>query len=210
MWESRVAPLSGLLFALLLAASFLLDSNTEFMPPPDGVVTYLGDGPVRIMSGAYLRLLAAVTLIWFSGSLHRSMGRLDDDRGRLSLLAFGGGIVAAVLIAIGAAATVAAAERIWVVGTIDPGAAAALNDLAGISIGNAAPLGLGVMIGAAGIAQLRTASGARWPGWAGVGIGLGLLSPFAWLVLVLALVWIPVTGIWMYREHAEPVSTTVE
>jgi len=209
MWESRVAPLTGLLFGLLLAASFLVDSNTDFMPPADEVVAYLGDGPLRIMSSAYLRLLAAAALVWFSGSLHKSMGRLDDDQGRLSLLAFGGGIVAAGLMAFGAAATVAAAERVWVVGRIDPGPAASLYDLAGIAIGNGFPLGLGVMIGAAGIAQLRTEGGARWVGWSGIGIGLGLLSPYAWLALALALVWIPSAGVWMYREQAEPVQTTV-
>lgn len=209
MWESRTAPLSGVLFAVLLIASFLVDSNTDFMPPADEIVAYLTDGPMRVMSAAYLRLLAAAALIWFSGSLHKTIRGFDDDSGRLSLLAFGGGVLAAALIAMGAAAVVAAAERVWMVEMIDSGAAAALYDMAGIAIGNGAPLGLGVMIGAAGIARIRTKAGSPWIGWSSVGIGLGLLSPYAWVVLALALIWIPIAGLWMYREQSDSVPVKV-
>lgn len=209
MWESRTAPLSGVLFAVLLIASFLVDSNTDFMPPADEIVAYLTDGPMRVMSAAYLRLLAAAALIWFSGSLHKTIRGFDDDSGRLSLLAFGGGVLAAALIAMGAAAVVAAAERVWMVEMIDSGAAAALYDMAGIAIGNGASLGLGVMIGAAGIARIRTTAGSPWIGWSSVGIGLGLLSPYAWAVLALVLIWIPIAGLWMYREQSDPVPVKV-
>lgn len=209
MWESRTAPLSGVLFAVLLIASFLVDSNTDFMPPADEIVAYLTDGPMRVMSAAYLRLLAAAALIWFSGSLHKTISGFDDDSGRLSLLAFGGGVLAAALIAMGAAAVVAAAERVWMVEMIDSGAAAALYDMAGIAIGNGASLGLGVMIGAAGIARIRTTAGSPWIGWSSVGIGLGLLSPYAWAVLALVLIWIPIAGLWMYREQSDPVPVKV-
>ncbi|HEX6221826.1 MAG TPA: hypothetical protein VF115_12090 [Acidimicrobiia bacterium] len=209
MWESRTAPLSGVLFAVLLIASFLVDSNTDYMPPADEIVAHLTDGPMRVMSAAYLRLLAAAALIWFSGSLHKTIRGFDDDSGRLSLLAFGGGVLAAALIAMGAAAVVAAAERVWMVEMIDSGAAAALYDMAGIAIGNGAPLGLGVMIGAAGIARIRTKAGSPWIGWSSVGIGFGLLSPYAWVVLALALIWISIAGLWMYREQSDPVPVKV-
>lgn len=202
MWESRVAPLTGVLFGLLLAASFVVDSNTDFMPPASEVVTYLEGRALRIISGAYLRLLAAAALLWFSASLYRSTRVLDDDNGRLSVLSFGGGVFAAALIAAGATAMVTAAERMWVVGEIDAGAATALYDLAGIAIGNGAPLGLGVMILATAAARLRADRGNLWVGWAGIGIGVGLLSPFAWVMLALALVWVPATGISIYRDQA--------
>lgn len=199
MWESKVAPLSGVLFGVLLMASFLVDANTDFIPPADEIVAYLEDGPLAVMTGAYLRLLAAAALIWFSGSLYQSIRYTDDDNQRLSLLAFGGGITGAALVAVGAIAIIAAAERVWVVETIDPGAAAALFDVAGIAIGNGAPLGLGVMIGAAGIAVLRTPGQPRWIGWSSVIIGLGLISPYGWIVLTVVAVWVPAAGVWIYR-----------
>jgi len=209
MWESRVAPLTGVLFGILLAASFLVDSNTDFMPPASEVALYLEGGDLRIVSGAYLRLLAAAALLWFSASLYRSTRGFDDDNGRLSVLSFGGGVLAAALMATGSMALVAAAERMWVVGEIDAGAATALYDLAGIAIGNGAPLGLGVMILAEAVARLRADRGNLWVGWAGIGIGLGLLSPFAWVMLALALVWIPATGISIYREQAAVAPSAV-
>lgn len=208
MWESRVAPLSGLLFAVLLIAGFGVSSNTDFMPPEGDVVSYLQDGPTRIIIGAYLGLFAAVALIWFSASLYSSLRRFDDDGGRLSLLAFGGGAVASTLFAVGSMATIAAAERVLVVDSIDPGAAATLFDVAGIAIGNAAPLGLGVMIGAAGIASLRSESRYRWIAIVSILIGLGLISPYAWAIMVLGVVWVALAGLWMYRSDKTTAMVT--
>lgn len=201
MWESRVAPLSGVLFGVLLIASYLVDPNADFMPPPGDIVSHIQDGPLSVMLGGYLRMLAAAGLVWFAGSLHRSVQRLGDSR--LAQLAFGGGVMAASLIAIGSAATVAAAERMVVTDSIDPGAAAALFDLAGIAVGNAAPLGFAILIGAAGIAILRSSGSNSWIGWASIIIALGLLSPYGWVLLAAILVWIPAAGIWLYRSESE-------
>lgn len=202
MWESKVAPLSGVLFALLLLARFAVDGNTDFMPPEGDIVAYLEEGPVRVMTAAYLGLLAAGALLWFTGSLRKHLDTMDDDGGRLGSLALGGGIAAGTVLVVGGVAIVAAAERVWVVGSIEPGASAALFDLAGIAVGNGAPIGLGVLIGATGVALLRSDHLPDWPGWASVLIALGLVSPYAWIVLAGALLWIPAVGIWIYR--AEP------
>lgn len=199
MWESRVAPLTGVLFAVLLISRFVVDGNTDFMPPEADIVAYLEDGPVRVMTAAYLGLLASGALLWFSGSLRKHLGTLDDDEGRLGSLAMGGGVATAAALAIGGAAIIAAAERVWVTGSIEPGAAATLFDLAGIVVGNGAPIGLGVLVGATGVAMLRSRHSPAWPGWASALIAIGLVSPFAWIVLAGALVWIPAMGIWIYR-----------
>lgn len=201
MWESKVAPLSGALFALLLIAGFLVNPSSDFMPPENDVVVYLQDGPTRIIIGAYLGLFAAAALIWFSASLHKSLRHLDDDAGRLSLLAFGGGLVASGLFAIGAMATIAGAERVLVTDSIQPGAAAALFDIAGIATGNGAPIGLGVMMIAAGLVSGRADSRYRWTTWVSLLVGLGLLSPFAWAVMALGVVWVAVVGVGMYRSE---------
>lgn len=200
MWESRVAPLSGVLFGVLLLASYLTDPNTDFMPPPGEIVSHIQDGPLSVMVGAYLRMLASAALIWFAGSLRQSAKEVDD--GRLSNLAFGGGVMAASLIAVGSAATVAAAERMLVTDSIDPGSASALFDLAGIAVGNAAPLGFAILIGAAGIAVWRLGRPSPWIGTVSIVIALGLLSPYGWVLLAAVLVWIPAAGIWLYRSDS--------
>ena len=200
MWETRVAPLSGVLFGVLLIASYLVDPNTDFMPPPEEIVSHIQEDPMSVMLGAYLRMLAAAALVWFAASLNQSIKRLGD--GRLGLLALGGGVMAASLMAIGSAATVAAAERMVVTDSIDPGAAAALFDLAGIAVGNAAPIGFAILIGAAGIAISKAREKNPWVGWVSIVIALGLLSPYGWLLLAAVVVWIPGTGIWLYRSES--------
>jgi len=202
MWESRVAPLSGVLFGVLLIASYLVDPNTDFMPPPGDVVSHIQDGPLAVMSGAYLRILAAAALVWFAGSLYQSIKRSGNDR--LAMLAFGGGAVAASLMAIGSAAMVAAAERMFITDSLDPNAATALFDLAGIATGNAAPIGFAILIGAAGIALLNDRPARNgWIAWVSIVIALGLLSPYGWVLLAAIVVWVPAAGIWLYKSSSE-------
>lgn len=204
MWESRVAPLSGVLFGVLLVGAFLISPNTDFMPPADEVVAFYGAGPRRAMTAAYLILLSAAALTWFTASIHRWLSRLDDDGGRLSMLAASGGVLAAAMLAVSGVATVAAAERLAVVGTIDPGSAATLFDISGIATGNAASIGFGLLIGSTGLVVLRSAAGPRWVGWVSLAIALGLFSPFAWVLIAIALVWVPATGVWIYRVERQP------
>lgn len=206
MWESRVAPLSGVLFGALLVVSYLIDPNTDFMPPPDEVVSHLEDGPLRVMAGAYTRMLAGAGLVWFGGSLYKRLKRLGESR--LALLSFGGSVMAASLIAVGSVATMAAAERVLVNETIDPGAAAALIDVAGIATGNGAPVGFAILIGAAGIAMLGAPGQRAWLGWTSVALALGLLSPYGWMILAAVLVWIPMAGFWIYRTDSRQPELT--
>lgn len=200
MWESRVAPLSGVFFALLLVAGFIVDPNTDYMPPEAEVLAHVQAGPLRVMTGAYLALLAAGALLWFSGSSYRSLRRLDDDEGRLSVIALGGGIFASALVAVGAVSMIAIAERVRIVGATDPGVAAALFDIRSVALGNAAPFGLAVLIGAWGIASLRAKTHKPWIGWISLVIALGLISPFGYILLAAALAWVAVAGIWVYRS----------
>lgn len=204
MWESRVAPLSGVLFAVFLAVGVAIGGNTAFMPSEDTVIAYFADSPTGVMVGAYFGLLAAAALVWFGGSLWASMRRFDDDGSRLSLLAFGGGVLAAGFLVVGEVVLLAGAERMSIVESLDPGAAAALFDISAIALGNAVPIGLAVLIGAAGLASIRSSSQYRWAGWVSILIALGLLSPFGWAALAAAIVWVPVAAIWIYRSIPAP------
>lgn len=202
MWETKVAPLSGVLFGVLLVAAFAVDTNTDFMPPADDVVAYLTDSPVAIMVGAYLRLLAAAALLWFTGSLYKSIRSGSSEEGRLSILVVAGAAVAASMLALGSAAIVAASDRVRVTGTIESAAATTLFDVAGVAVGNGVAMGLAVMIGAYGVFALRRAPRSRWVGWGSVVLALALVSPYAWAALGLGMIWVPVMGVAIYRSGA--------
>lgn len=202
MWEARYAPLSGVLFGVLLAAGFLIDPNTDFMPAEPEAVAYFHDAPLRIMVASYLGLLAAAALIWFSASLAASLRGIDDDDGRLSRLAFGGGVMAAVMLAVGEIAIITAAERVWVAESIDAAAATTLFDLSGIAFGNGAPIGFALLIGSAAVVAIRSRIPMRWPAWTSLVIAVALISPYGWAALAAVLIWTPVAGIVIFRAES--------
>ena len=209
MWESKVAPLSGVLFGVLLIAAFAIDPNTDFMPTENEVIEYLEAGPVRVMASAYLGFLAAFSLLWFSGSALKALRRMEDDEGRLSVLAFGGGVAAASLLAVSQIVKLAGAERVWAVETIDPGAAAALFDVTGIAVGNGVPMGLAALIGAAAIVMLRSGQQRSWVPVASLILAIGLVSPYAWAVVAFGLIWVAAAGIWMYRAESSRIPVPI-
>ena len=202
MSEMRLAPLSGVLFGLLLLGSFLITGNAEFMPPAQEAVMFYQTGPRRVMVGAYLMLLACGALVWFTASIFRSLQDREDDRGRLSVVAASGGGLAAAMLLLGATAAFAAAERTWIVGAIDPSAAATMFDFSGIAFGTAAPIGFGLLIGSTGLVVLRSGTVPRWVGWFSLLTALGLFSPFAWALVAITLVWVPAAGVWIYRTES--------
>lgn len=201
--KSRLAPLSGVVFSLLVVAAFALDRNTEFMPPASDIGAYYGDGPLRIMIAAYLVLLAAVALAWFAGCLHASLR--DSAEERLATLAYGGGILAAALFIMSGVATIAAAERVRISGEVSTASAVALFDIAQVAVGNGAVLGLGLLVGATGLAWSRQRHLPRWQGGLSVLLALALLSPAGWAALVAALLWVPAVGIGLARAKAARV-----
>lgn len=201
MSESRLAPLSGVLFAAFVVVGFSIDANTEFMPPEAEIVAHLQEGPLRVMVGAYMNFLAAAALLWFSGSIGRALRRLDDDGGRLAGIATAGTVFASAMLAVGATGIVAAAERMWVNGSIEPGAAAGLFDVAGIVMGNGAPIGLAALFAATGVVMLRSEGMSRVLAWGSILLALGLLSPFGWVAMLLGILWVPAAGIWIYRAE---------
>lgn len=201
MREARLAPLSGVVFVVLLVTAALVIGNFDFMPPAGEVADFYQNDSTRIMTGAYLGLLATVFLLWFSGSIYSSLHRGESGSGRLAVSAFGGGVFASGLIALGFVATIAGAERAMLRGPIDPDAAAALFDLASLSASGAA-FGFAAMLGAFAIAGSWPGF-PRWLTWASGVIAVGLLSPVNYIVLSLVVLWVPVVGIILYRGQRD-------
>jgi MFS family permease len=197
VWESKVAPLSGLVAVVLLVVVALIANNYQFMPPAEEVADYYSGDSARIMTAAYVGMLAAFLMLWFSGSVHSALR--DIDR-RLAVLAFGGGVFASAMMALGYLALLGGAERASLQPPIDPASAALLFDLSGLAVGTGGALGLAALIGA--YALVRFQQGASGSGtWISLLIALGLVSPVGWAVIGAGILWVAVVSIQLYREQ---------
>jgi len=152
-------------------------------------------------------MLASVFLLWFAGSLRRSISSRVGDTERLAVIALGGMVFAAVMVVLGLVAISYPAERVLLHGSIDPGAATALFDLSSGLLGSALAIGLAAAVGGYGLAQLRDEKTPAWLAWANLVLALGLVSPVNWAVIALGILWVPVVSVSMYRRaRVDPIA----
>lgn len=194
MSETKLAPLSGVVFVLLLGVAALVVRNFTFMPPAERALEIFEDR-WAIVGGAYLGALSTFFLLWFAGSLRSFLIAAERGKSRLGSLAFGGGVFAAVAVALGFVLLAAGAERLAVGGGLSGDAATTILDLSGVLTGNAAPFGFAAMLLATAIAVYRTRVMPVWVAWVSGLLAVGLLSPVNWAFLFAPLIWVPAMGI---------------
>jgi hypothetical protein len=198
----RLAPLTGVVFVVLFVVGAVLSLKSGFLPPGDEIKSFYEDSSTNVRVGGYLMQLSAVFLLWFVGSLRVKLRSAEAKPGRLSAVAFGGGVAVAAVIMVSQAATIAGAAR----GSTDEGVAVetavALFDFTGVMMGSALPLAWAVVLGATAIVSFRTNVFARWLSWATAVVAVGLLIPEVNFLLVgLALPWALVVSIVLYRSN---------
>ena len=198
---AQFAPLSGVVFVALVAVSAILVNQFEYLPPPADLVELYVEDSARVNLGAYAGVLAAPFLIWFAGSLRHHLRPHEGDSGRLSALAFGGGVAAAALFATSASIVRVAAQRADSASGISADAAVVFNDISAILGGGAFPMVLAVMIGASSLLALRTLAWPAWLGWAGVVVAVGSLTPASYLFIAFETLWILVVSILLYMRE---------
>jgi len=170
-WE-RLAPATGIVFVVLTVVA----GATAGLGTQDAAVFFV-ESRDRVLASSYLFGLSMVFFMWFLGSLRSNLRRAEGGSGRLSAVAFGGGLltVAALFIsgALNAALAAGIAER------SDPGITRALYAL---SVRTVDLIGfwLAVLTGAAGLVMLRSATFPSWLGWFGAVVAVGsLVGPIA-------------------------------
>ncbi|MCJ7534508.1 MAG: hypothetical protein MUO57_03125, partial [Anaerolineales bacterium] len=146
------------------------------------------------------------------GSVRRALLEHEGGSGRLSTVAFGGGVAASIAIGISFIAIFAAGLRAGTPGGITPVGAIKMFDFWSQLTGQLFSIFMAIFIGATAVVSLRTGLFPTWFGWVSVLVAVGLLTPFAYAVLAFALVWLLVVSIWLYFKGApaEEPSVVVE
>lgn len=191
MRPSRMMTASGLGFAILLIGAAVVIGDWEYLPPSEDIVAFYGESPIRVIWGAYLGLLATAFLVWFSVVLAGIVRAAGEGFSRAALV---GGTLAAALLGVGYVAHLVAAARARTDGGIGSEAATVLSDLGSAVMGNGAPIGFAILIGAAGLAARRVPMFPKWFGWVGLVAALGLASPLGWIFVALGLLWMVAAG----------------
>ncbi len=158
--RERVGAATGILFVVLLLASFVLgpDKPPGFEDTAQQVSSYVHDNRDEIQAATGLIALGLIFFLWFLGSLARTL-RLAEGPGpgRLGAIAFAGGITAVALATVGQAASWTASYHT----DLDPSVVRGIWDM-----GSAAFLllgiGIAVLVGASSMVALREGVLPRW------------------------------------------------
>jgi hypothetical protein len=172
----QLAPLTGLaVFPLGLAGLIVWEGpadRPELDASPDAILAYFGDRDPVILGG-FLVMLSAVFFLWFVGSLRAFLRPAEGDAGRVSAIAYGGGVVTAALILAFPAANVAGA---LFAEQLSPDGAQTLYLFGDVFLYPAA-MAAAVLIAATAVVALRTKALPSWLGWPSLVLALWLLIP---------------------------------
>ena len=202
----RLAPLSGVASIALLAVSTILIDFYEYLPDPADIQAHLTDNDTRVLIGGYVGLLAAALLFWFASSLRSTLRAAEGGDGRVSNIAFGAMVGAAVLFVATFAVTIAAGARAGSTGGISADAATTTYDLSATLTGSGVALALGVAIGAFAVVAFRTRVMPRWVAWASAVIAVGSISPVSYIFVGFAAAWVVYVSVVLYTTGRRTVS----
>lgn len=206
---ARLAPLTGAASVLLLLGSAIAVGYYEYLPAPGEIGRHLTDNSTAVTIGAYLGLLGAILFLWFAGSLRAALRAAERGDGRVSAIAFGGGVAAAALMAVTYSTVLAAAARAGSTGGIADLEAGTLYDFSSTLQGIGTAYAVAVLIGGYAVVAFRTAMTPRWVAWISAVLAVGSLTPLSYAFLGPDLVWAGAVSIALFAagrrsEEAHP------
>jgi hypothetical protein len=164
-------------FALLLGLAGLIvlegpADRPELDAPPRVILAYFGDRDTVIL-GSFLLMLAAIFFLWFAGSLRSVLRSAEEGVGRLSAIAYGGGVAAAAFMLAFPASNVAGA---LFAEQLSPEGAQTFY-LFGDMFLYPAAMAAAALIATTALVALRTGALPRWLAWSSLVLALWLLIP---------------------------------
>jgi len=197
----RLAPLTGVLFVVLVFVSFFVQGE----PPsadegPRKVAEWYIDHEGQTIFGALLAGLGAVALLFFAATVRRAMRRGEQAMGVLSMAALAGGAVAATGIATDSALRFALADQ---ADDISPVAVQALH---GFWEAFFFPMvvGLGTLILALSLAALRTRLIPIWLAWIGIVLFVVFFTPAGFVAFLASALWTIAVSVLLWRQEPAP------
>jgi hypothetical protein len=188
-WDiDRYAPLTGILAVIGWIIGILMLDAVESEETGAAILAAYQNDEGRILGGTVIWLIATALFIWFLGSLRSRLLAAEGADGRLTTIAFAGGVATAICLALmpGADAAGALANE-----DIDESAALALGSISdGFFI--AAEYLLPLLLIASAIVALRYGALPRWLAWIQVIVAIAALIPWiGWAALIFGFpVWV--------------------
>lgn len=204
----RLSPLSGAVAMIFMLVGIVIFNNYEFLPPAERIAEFLNINAPQVYTGGYIASLSSFFLIWFAGTVRSALIAREGGNGQLSTIAFGGGVAAAVVLGISFVGIFASGLRASAPGGITPVGAVTMIDFYAQLTGQLFGIFMAVFISAAAVVSLRTGLFPSWFGWASLVVAFGLLTPYAYIMLTFAILWLLVVSIWLYVRGISVVDVT--
>jgi hypothetical protein len=199
----RLAPLTGVVFAVLLVFTFILTWNTPGVHDSGlKVISYYKDHNGKELLGNFLGAIGVAFFLFFVASLRSYLRQFPGAEGPSAMALAGAtllGVGGAIFTSLGFA--LADARN-----SISPPAAEALNVLSNDFFW---PFTLGVAVFGIGIGIAIVNSGAlpKWLGWVAFVLGVIAFTPLGFFSFIVFLPWSAVVGVMVYmRAGAAPTT----
>lgn len=196
---ARYAPLTGVAAVVFWVVGFFLFLSTDVEGAEEAAEILAGyeSDENAILFAGWVFVLGGVLFLWFLGSLRTRLLAAEGAPGRLTAIAFGGGIATAIFLMTLPLGDMAAA----LADELEPQAAQALNNIGTAGFIGAEFSAIALLVATALVA-LRTGVLPRWLGWVSLLLALWLLiAPIGWLALIFGVpLWILVVSVLLYRQ----------
>jgi hypothetical protein len=208
----RWLPLTGVVaVALWIIGVFVLESASPGGDAsPDEILAYFDDDAASIFTGAFLFSLGTAFFVWFLGSLRAEFLAAEGQPGRLTAVAFAGGVGKAVFDMGVMGGFVAGALAFDEAEPLTPEAAQTLFFVDDAFFIGAEFMAF-VFMAAAGVLILTRRALPVWLGWLAVLIAVGLLIfPIGWAFLLFGVpLWVLLASVILFlRSSALPAAET--
>jgi hypothetical protein len=201
-WE-RWGPVAGVVFVVLFIVGLTLNNIPSGDDSAAKITSFYNDGGDRaqVIISSYVLWLAGLFFLWFIASLRTRLFAVEGVPGRLSLIAFGGGLVFIAMLMAAAAAFASVAGAITFGGEDFGGAEGAryLPELGYPFLLVAAPIAAIALVDAASVLIVRTKMMPAWIGYFGFVAAVALLFSGLFFPILLFLLWIVFVSVAMWR-----------
>lgn len=200
----RLAPLTGIAFLVLWVVGFFVAvaDSPDFLDSPAKNLKYYVDDKSSIIWGVLVSVIALAFLLWFLGSIRRTMLNAEQGDGRVTAISFAGGVVGIGLLLAAMGAFILPALRLDEDNKLSAATATTFMDLGNILFGFAAPIGFGVLLIGVGVVGVRHGAVPKW--WAIISalLGIVMLIPFiSWAGMGFGFpIWVLVMSILLLRD----------